>query len=518
MTQKCSDRAPAADIAEAEARFRASDHAAAFDILSTLDMTSIPTPLLDRALPVMLMSSEATAGEEFSLRLLDDVERQTSDVGTDITSIVKTYRAEATAKPHRRAALATEALEGLDLSTAPIASHRAIGVLLGAKVDRGQGLDHDLLARMEEVEQRLDLVAPVDSALAQRGFLAYQVGLLDESRTALNVLRRQARADDQPFMERIFATHLATVDAYAGRPDAADDLLDAFRDQAPLSPAAARAAGLIALKSDDESALQAVLLQPTLQGSEVHGALTRRALIGLAAARREQWREAYQQLSRSLIHAESLGLEEPGRRMWIDADLARAAIGIGLPAEAACIADRLEALSRSSRPLLDGVVARIRALLLEEDDRAQSIEMLEESVALLSGAGFPEQLALSLLELGRSFVASDRFDDAGRVLERARVLAEQTGDNSLGVLIDRAIALASSDTLLAALTSRERHIAFAAARGASSREIATEGFTSVRTVETQLSSIYRKLGIASRTQLTVLLADRVREHRTGPPR
>lgn len=499
---------PAEDVGEAEALFRASDHAAALDILLNLDLPTVPAQILDRALPVMLMAGVVAEGEEFSLKLLETVESQTASGGPDAQNIVKTYRAESTAEPHLRVALATEVLSQLQSSTAPVARHRAIAVLLEAKVDLGQGFDQRLLEQMEELEKGMSLVAPVDSALAQRGLLAYQVDLLDESRTSLNILRRQARLDNEPYMERIFATHLATVDIYAGRTESAYGLLRAFEDDAPMSPAAARASGLIALRSSNETALQAVLLQPTLQGSAAHGALTRYALIGLAAARREQWREAYYQLSNAVKLASSLGLDEPGRRMWVDFALARAAIEIGNPKEAARMAQRLERVSGGSRPLIDGVVARIRGLLASTDNPAESMELLEESIALLSGAGFPEQLVLSLLELGRSLRLADRFDDARQALRRARAITQQTGDSALGILVDRALKSASSDSVLSVLTSHERHIARAVARGVSNRQIAEERSTSVRTVETQLSSIYRKLGIRSRAQLTVSLAVR----------
>lgn len=508
MALHSMDGASSRTVSEAEALFQASDYGAAFTALNDLDITLLAPSDLDRALPLLLMAGEATTGEEFALRLLDRIERRISE--TAASSIVKTYRAEATAQPHLRAALASSALANLMVSVAPIARHRALGVLLAAKVDLGQGLDKDLLTEMEELEHQITLVAPVDSALAQRGFLAYQVGLLDESRTALKLLRRQASVDGEHFMAQIFATHLATVDAYAGRHAAAKHLLESEQEGAPLSPAAARAAGLVALRSADEAALQTVLLQPTLQGSEVHGELTRRSLIGLAAARQERWREAYHQLSGAVVLAESLGLKEPGRRMWIDFSLARAAIAIGRSQEAVRIADRLESLSAASRPLLDGVVARIRALTGETTP--QSIEMLEESVALLSGTGFPEQLQVSLLELGRSLVNAGRVDDARDVLNRAHVIAEQTEDIPAGIIIGRALDMASSDAFLAPLTSRERQVARAAARGASNRQIAEEGFTSVRTVETQLSSIYRKVGITSRTQLMALLSGQVREN------
>jgi DNA-binding NarL/FixJ family response regulator len=51
------------------------------------------------------------------------------------------------------------------------------------------------------------------------------------------------------------------------------------------------------------------------------------------------------------------------------------------------------------------------------------------------------------------------------------------------------------------LTVTERRIAELAATGRSNREIAGELFLSERTVEANLTRIYRKLGVRSRTEL-----------------
>lgn len=58
-----------------------------------------------------------------------------------------------------------------------------------------------------------------------------------------------------------------------------------------------------------------------------------------------------------------------------------------------------------------------------------------------------------------------------------------------------------------ALTAREREVAFAAARRERSREIAARLGVSVRTVEHQLGSAYRKLGVSSRDELRAALVD-----------
>jgi DNA-binding CsgD family transcriptional regulator len=55
------------------------------------------------------------------------------------------------------------------------------------------------------------------------------------------------------------------------------------------------------------------------------------------------------------------------------------------------------------------------------------------------------------------------------------------------------------------LTPSERRIAELAAAGASNREIAASLFLSVRTVETHLTSAYRRLRISSRRELSEAL-------------
>jgi DNA-binding NarL/FixJ family response regulator len=63
-----------------------------------------------------------------------------------------------------------------------------------------------------------------------------------------------------------------------------------------------------------------------------------------------------------------------------------------------------------------------------------------------------------------------------------------------------------SDGATANLTAAERAVAILAAEGRSDREIAEERGRSVRTVARQLSAVYHKLRIGSRTELAGVLA------------
>jgi LuxR family transcriptional regulator, maltose regulon positive regulatory protein len=55
------------------------------------------------------------------------------------------------------------------------------------------------------------------------------------------------------------------------------------------------------------------------------------------------------------------------------------------------------------------------------------------------------------------------------------------------------------------LTPQERHVSLAVANGATNDDVARELFLSRKTVEFHLTSVYRKLGVTSRSQLTRLI-------------
>jgi DNA-binding CsgD family transcriptional regulator len=58
------------------------------------------------------------------------------------------------------------------------------------------------------------------------------------------------------------------------------------------------------------------------------------------------------------------------------------------------------------------------------------------------------------------------------------------------------------------LTAREREIAGLVAGGRSNKQVASALFLSEKTVEANLSRIYAKLGVRSRTELSAVLAER----------
>jgi DNA-binding CsgD family transcriptional regulator len=135
----------------------------------------------------------------------------------------------------------------------------------------------------------------------------------------------------------------------------------------------------------------------------------------------------------------------------------------------------------------------------------EATEVLEHSQARL-------EHAYALTELGAALRRRNRRSDARDPLRRGLDLAHSCGAT---VLAERAHAeLAATGTRprrialsgVDALTPSEQRVAAMAAEGMTNRDIAQALFVTPKTIEVHLSSVYRKLGISSRSQLDRALA------------
>ena len=82
----------------------------------------------------------------------------------------------------------------------------------------------------------------------------------------------------------------------------------------------------------------------------------------------------------------------------------------------------------------------------------------------------------------------------------------ELGADLVCISVDASMAPAASADKLMGLTPSERAVAELAAAGLSNRRIAELRETSLRTVANQLTSAYKKLGLTSRRELSVLLS------------
>ena len=153
-----------------------------------------------------------------------------------------------------------------------------------------------------------------------------------------------------------------------------------------------------------------------------------------------------------------------------------------------------------------GAAAARSASLLRADDEpdVRLTAALDDFRAL--GAPFEE--ARTLLARGEHRLREARTSDGALDVAAARTIFDHLGAR---VWSDRASTIRGEvgrgrASLASRLTPAELRVALAVGQGVSNRVAADQLFISAKTVDYHLQSIYRKLGLRSRTQLTVLVA------------
>lgn len=152
-------------------------------------------------------------------------------------------------------------------------------------------------------------------------------------------------------------------------------------------------------------------------------------------------------------------------------------------AEVVAAADRCQALLTAARGDVDGALSEL-ARIVALDGVETPFEAARSQMALgqvYRRAGYKGMATESLAS------AAEDFDEIGtpRWAERARAESSRVG-------------LKPSNTRL---TATEQRVAELVARGRSNQEVAAELFISVKTVEANLTRIYRKVSVRSRTEL-----------------
>jgi DNA-binding NarL/FixJ family response regulator len=143
--------------------------------------------------------------------------------------------------------------------------------------------------------------------------------------------------------------------------------------------------------------------------------------------------------------------------------------------------------------------------LAEGGDRGE--ELLRDAVETLERSPARLARARALLELGALLRRRNKRSEAREPLRRALELSDECGAEAVAARAREELVATGAKPRQAAvsgadaLTPSEWRVARMAVDGKTNREIAQTLFVTPKTVEVHLSSVYRKLGIASRTQL-----------------
>jgi DNA-binding CsgD family transcriptional regulator len=203
-------------------------------------------------------------------------------------------------------------------------------------------------------------------------------------------------------------------------------------------------------------------------------------------------------------HEAQLQLREPAT-FCIKPDAAEALVLAGELEAAREVQEELEARGRElERPWAIATGLRCRGLIEAAAGRPEpALAALHEAVTVHDDVPQPFDRARTLLALGTTQRRAKQRAEARGSLEAALAVFEELGAPLWSERARAEIARLGGRRVRDRdeLTETERRIAELAAGGRSNREIAGELFVSERTVESNLTRAYRKLGVRSRTEL-----------------
>jgi DNA-binding CsgD family transcriptional regulator len=512
-------------IRAGELLLMAGDHTRSLSHLTALDISGLDTADFERALPLLTDVTDLAHGQAAAAAL---VAGWADTVGSDPRrrALVLALASDFTYGIRgRREALAADAIacaEAAGPAAAP-SLHRALVNLAVAKVAAGKGLDAGMLTRAERMEQDTPVAMLHDTAGLNRGLWSRFVEDIPTARAGLHRSVARAREVGEDFTLVTFLSYLASTEVLAGDYAAAADALTAAREAEAwhdwqMSPwhLLPRCELLVARGELDEAL--------ALPGRHLSGRTSLSATFVGALVRGQVsfWRgdvtAAVTHLEQAARRADEGDWADPGVRSRVDHLLAEAYVGAGRLAAAARISGWLrETGLRLGRPALTGDAARIDALAAAADgDLAAAAAAARAAVAAHEASPLRLEVARSLLVLGQVERRRRVRGESRAALGRARELAAVMGHRPLLAQVERELPPAAAPRPGRTLTAAEQRVADQIASGATSREAAAALFVSVRTVDTHVASIYRKLGVRTRSELRRTLAGRPEPARQSP--
>jgi DNA-binding CsgD family transcriptional regulator len=379
---------------------------------------------------------------------------------------------------------------------------------LGRGVQRAP-IEHAIELERAGADLRLD---PRPSLLLAGQFAS--AGDLDEAREHLS----RALSDLRAFGEPVHAVlhRLSLVEHRAGEWSAAERLArEAFDEARYASERAWQRFGLHALatvqayrgEADDARVSIEMCSKIAEEIGESTFVVGCRELRGFLALSDGDPHEAERQLAPAHGALREMGIKEPGR-FWFLPDEIEALIQLGRVDEAAQWIDWLAARGKAlDRAWALATAARCRGLLLEAEGAEEAGPAFEAALREHDRVPIPFDHARTLRAYGAYLRRRRRKAAAREALEEAVAIFERLGAQRWSARArDELAQLGGRARTTGKLTPTERQIADRVASGRSNAEVASELFLSPKTVEWNLSKIYRKLRVRSRAELAAKLA------------
>lgn len=394
----------------------------------------------------------------------------------------------------------------------PATTSRALAMWVHASFQLGHGVDEESLQEALRLEDPDDDAALPFCASAVAALIAAWTGRLEEAAEQMKLVRQRYlhRGDERNLLN--VAAYSALIEMWRG------NLLDAtaFAAEAVERAEQLGAGSVSIIPLSVRAAVEAHIGREEAATEDALAALT--LAQNCDAPRMTEWpimTLGFLDVSRGDYKAALIALEPmlarfgvlPGNEImhgWYLADAVEAMVASGRLEDAEPIVGALEQDgSRTGRSWMQAAGARCRGMVLAAQGALDdALPYAEQSIREYDAASMPFDRARSQLFLGQLLRRQRRREAAKDVLSQAAQTFDSLGtplfrDRTLNELKRLKTARGSEATLTAA----EHRVAQLAAAGMRNREIAAELFLSVKTVEANLSAIYRKLGIRSRTEL-----------------
>jgi DNA-binding CsgD family transcriptional regulator len=271
----------------------------------------------------------------------------------------------------------------------------------------------------------------------------------------------------------------------------------------PRALVAAHTGDTDAARSDAEEGLR-----QSLRNEDMLDASCNRAVLGFLELSLSNPTAAIERLEPVLAFLDEMGSPEPGIIPCVP-DAIEALVSLGRLDEAEALLGRLERQGRTlDRPWAIATAARGRGLLTAaRGDLTGASSALERALVEHRRVPQPFELARTLLVKGEVERRAKQKRAARSTLEQALGLFQSLGAPLWGQRARDDLARVGGAVLPSnQLTPTEQRIAQLVGEGKKNREVADVLFISVKTVEANLSRIFHKLGVRSRTELTRRIA------------
>jgi len=399
---------------------------------------------------------------------------------------------------------------------APLALAQALNAAAAARFLAGEGLDRAAFEQAIALESGTD-ARVADSAYGALAALLKYADELEESRAMLESLTELADPGSLPYA----LGHLPQLHLWAGRWDEAEqtarrhlDLAEETDQESQIYAARFNLAVIAAHRGDVTAAAplaRALYDEGRAEGvpwTERNGA----GLLGFLAMNSGNAADAAAMFGRYDELGELMRLGEPGY-VRFQGDYLESLVALGELERATEVIERLESRGRRlGRASAIASALRGRALVAaHRGERDEAFEAARAAIDVLAPTPLAYDQSRALLTSG---VVARRFKEraaARDALTQALARFETMGAASLAARARREIDRVGGQHSVkgidgASLSVTERRVAVLAAAGQTTRQIADALFISTKTVEANLTRVYRKVGVANRTQLANVLA------------